>query len=143
MDPLRGLRRSRDETYFRFRITSDANEESGVGQVVDSTSGPTEDHFKNKNYGTGLSGIGVVLMCRDPRFNFKRRIRLAKKDKRLYMDIMLDLDQMKYNSPQARREIILQRIAKEVPEVLAKYQLTNFDRERFVFDLHTWLASIK
>jgi hypothetical protein len=55
------------------------------------------------------------------------------------MDIMLDLDEMKYNSPQGRRQIILQRIAKEVPEILAKYKIADFDRERFVIDLHAWL----
>jgi hypothetical protein len=79
---------------MHFRITSDVNKESGVGEVVRELSGPTRKHFVSRDYGSGLPFMGVVLMCRDPALDFKRRIRFAKKDRTLYMDVMLHLPDM-------------------------------------------------
>jgi hypothetical protein len=142
MHPLRGLRRSRDETRFHLGITCDTNTESGVGKVVDEISGPTENHFVAKNYGLGLHGIGVVLMCRDPELNFKRRLRFSKKDKMLYMDIMLDLGQMRQAEHGVRKKIVVERLGEEIPTVLSKYSIGDFDEARFVKDLKGWLTEI-
>ncbi len=124
------------------RITSDANEESGVGEVVDEISGPTRKHFALKEYGAGLHGIGVVLMCRDPELNFKRRLRFSKKDKKLYMDVMLDLEEMSQSSHERRKQIILERLAEEIPATLSKYSIRDFDGVRFVKDLRAWLKEM-
>ena len=131
-----------------FRITSDANENSGVGKVVDEISGPTRKHFE-RDYGPGVNGIGVVLMCRDPWLKFKRRIRFVKKDKKmpyfdktLYMDIMLDFPQMRELSHEQRKAIILQRLGDEIPTILRKYAFKDFDEPRFVDDLKSWLKEI-
>ncbi len=142
MDLLKGLRRSRDETHLHLRITSDANEESGVGEVVDEISGPTRKHFATKSYGIGILGIGVVLMCRNPELKFKQRLTFSKADKRLSMDVMLDLAQMRQADHQGRKRIIRERLAEEVPAVLRKYSIPDFDEERFVADLKHWLAEI-
>src|SRR5689334_2516327 len=123
MHLLKGLRRSRDETHLHLGITCDANAESGVGIVVNEISGPTRKHFAAKNYGIGVHGIGVVLMCRDPELNFKRRLRFSKKDKMLYMDIMLDLNQMRQAEHGVRKRIVVERLADEVPAVLHKYSI--------------------
>ncbi|WP_031454661.1 hypothetical protein [Flavobacterium chungangense] len=48
------------------------------------------DFFYSKNYGTDINKFVVVLMCRNSEYNFKQRIRFIKKEKALYMDIMLD-----------------------------------------------------
>jgi hypothetical protein len=125
---------------MHLRITCDANEESGVGQVVFKISGPTRRQFASKNYGIGLAGVGVVLMCRDPELNFKRRIRLARKEKKLFMDIMLDLAQMREADQEKRTRIIRERLAEEVPTVVGKYSIADFDKERFLADLKSWLA---
>ena len=123
---------------MRFIITCDANEESGVGEIVEEISGPTRKHFVAKDYGVGLHGLGVILMCRDPELNFKRRIRLSKKEKILYMDIMLNFDQMKQIEHKERKEIIVSRILTEVPTILQKYSISDFDKEYFVNDLKDW-----
>lgn len=124
---------------MHLRITGDINAESGVAEVVYEISGPAATYFKANNYGGGLLGLVVVLMCRDPEINFKRRIRFSKKDKKLYMDIMLNLEQLKNAVHEIRKKTIAERIADEVPIVLRKYSIPDFDEARFVEDLKTWL----
>ena len=114
-------------------ITSDSNKESGVGEVVDEISGPT------KKYGVGLLGIGVVLMCRNPDLNFKRRVRFSKKEKILSMDIMLALDQAKQFVHKEKKNMIVDRILVEVPAVLQKYSISDFDKKSFLNDLEAYL----
>src|SRR5205807_1477689 len=92
-----------------LRITGDVNAESGAAETVYEISGPTEDYFAPRDYGTGLHGVVVVLMCRNPALNFKRRIRFVRKDKELYMDVMLDLKQMSQATRGLRRRIIAER----------------------------------
>ncbi|HVU08418.1 MAG TPA: hypothetical protein VHG89_07735 [Verrucomicrobiae bacterium] len=57
------------------------------------------------------------------------------------MDIMLDIDEMKPKTHEARRRIIFQRLAKEVPEIVAKYKLSDFNTGQFANDLNSWLSS--
>jgi len=79
-----------------------------VGAVVDELCGPTLQHFRPRDYGSGLPQLGVVLMCRDPHFNFKRRVRFSKKDQTLYMDVMLHLPDMIPLSHDERRRVRVQ-----------------------------------
>jgi hypothetical protein len=123
-----------------FIITCDANRESGIGEIVDEISGPTQDRFKKPDYGRGTPRLGVVLMCRDPALNFKRRVRFAKKRRTLLMDVMLSLSEMVYRSHQERRSVVTSKLEKEIPEVLRKYGFPQFDLLRFESDLHEWFA---
>ena len=125
------------DNSMHFRITSDANSESGVGSVVDKISGPTRKYFSEKTYASDLEGIVIVLMCRNPDSKFKQRIRFS--DKRIYMDIMLDLKQMAGASDQERKRIIFDRLIEEVPAIISKYSIPDFDRQRFTQDLVDWL----
>jgi hypothetical protein len=125
---------------MRLMVVCDANEESGVGQVVYDICGPTLQHFHPKNYGDGLSGLGVVLMCRDPELNFKRRIRFSRKEKTIDMDVMLDLTQMRQADHDVRKRIICERLIEEIPAVVRKYSITDFDDVLFEQDLKAWLT---
>ena len=127
---------------MRFVITSDANHESGVGEVVDELSGPTRQHFLPRDYGSGLPQLGVVLMCRDPHLNFKRRVRFSKKDQTLYMDVMLHLPDMIPLTHDERRSVIVQRLEQEIPDVLTKYEFPDFDQTRFESDLREWFTTV-
>src|SRR6266567_5212704 len=103
-------------------ITADIDEASGVGEVLISLwRAGYKRYFEARDYGSGLAAVGVVLMCANPELDFKRRLRFVKKDKILYMDIMLKLGEMKRASPTNRRKIIAQRIATEIPENLSRY----------------------
>jgi hypothetical protein len=123
-------------------ITADCNEESGIGGVIDEICEPTQKHFATGNYGASLLGMGVVLMCRDKYLNFKRRIRFTKKDKVLYMDVMLDIDEMKPASPKKRRQIIFKRLVTEIPEIITKYKFPDFKFEQFSNDLNAWFNEL-
>jgi hypothetical protein len=125
---------------MHFGITCDANQESGVGEVVGELSGQTRKHFVPRDYGSGLLSLGVVLMCRDPALNFKPRIRFSKKDQTLYMDVMLHLPEMIPLSHQERRGVVIQKLKQEIPEILNKYDVDNCDRVRFESDLHAWFT---
>ncbi|MBF4518710.1 hypothetical protein IRZ71_20330 [Flavobacterium sp. ANB] len=74
---------------MRFTIVSDSNYECKLGELSFYPR-ELEDWLHFKNYGSDLSDIGIVLMCRSPEYNFKQRIRMSKKDKTLNIDIMLD-----------------------------------------------------
>ena len=123
-------------------ITSDANAESGIGDVVFELSGPTSEYFLTRDYGAGLLGVVVVLMCRDPGLRFHRRVRFVKKEKTLYMDVMLDLDEMSRATREVRRQIVTTRLLSEVPSVLGKYSLGDSDGARFEHDLKDWLGQV-
>lgn len=125
-----------------LRITGDIDSESGVGEVIYNMSGPTEDHFTTREYGAGSPDIAVILMCQNPALNLKRRVRFARKDNTLYLDVMLDLPAMKAAKPRARRQFIFRKIHDDVSEVIARYRLPDFDSERFLKDLKEWSASI-
>ena len=128
---------------MHLQITSDANEESGVGSVIDEMSGPTKKHFISKEYGKGLDGIVIVLMCRNPDLDFKQRIRFSKKEKMLYMDLMLDLAQMIQITDKERNQAVIDIIAAQAPEVIQKYSIPDFDAIRFVEDLRSWLKEVR
>lgn len=128
---------------MRFNILSDIDWESRVDQTLAALAklGYFE-FFGERDYGEDLQGITIIFMCQDPALNFKQRIRLSKKEKKLYMDIMLDLPMMKESSPMQRQRIIAERLYDEVPKIVSKYKLDKFDTEKFVADLRAWLSSI-
>ena len=111
---------------MRIVITGDITSESGVGEIIYGLSGPMCKYFATKNYGSGLSGVGVILMCQDPALNLKRRIRFSKKDKMLYMDIMLDNLSMVTSTHDERQREVVKRLNDELPKVLAKYEIAEF-----------------
>jgi hypothetical protein len=127
---------------MHFRITADTNQESGVGDVVTELSGPTRQHFVPRDYGSGLRRLCVVLMCRDPRLDFKRRVRFSKKDQTLYVDVMLHLPDMVPLTHGERRRAVMQRLEQEIPEVLTKYEFQDFDQPKFESDLRDWFISV-
>lgn len=131
---------------MRIFLTSDTNADSGISEVGSKLYAPGIDtYFKDRDYGSSLiAGISVVLMCRDPRWNFTRRIRMDWKTATLRMDIMLDYDKMKPATPQERQREVAQRLYDEVPEVLERYRkkLKDFDMDRFISDLRDWIDSL-
>ena len=122
-------------------ITGDSNVESGVVRVVVDLSGPTADYFAPRNYGASVAGIAIVLMCRDPELKFKQRRRFSKKDKTLYLDIMLDIVEMESLEHSERVDVASRAIITEVPAALERYRFEDFETDRFVSELTEWLVS--
>ncbi len=127
-----------------FGILADMNWESGVRETLELI--PNReffDFFYSKDYGSDLNSIFIILMCRDTEYNFKQRIRLVKKEKALYMDIMLDFDLfLKITQPE-RNKIVFDKLIKEVPEIIAKYKFKDFDLARFTLDFTTLINNIE
>ena len=120
---------------MRFNILGDFDWEARVDQVLDSLSNSGyRSYFEQRDYGPGLAGITVVLMCQAPELNLRRRVQLSKKEKKLYMDIMLDLAEMKRVDRSRRKTLVTERLIREVPEVLSKYKISDFDSARFIED---------
>lgn len=128
---------------FRFNILADFYWETQIDKVLDSLSNTGyRRFFLDQDYGTSLDGITVVLMCQDPNLNLKQRIRFSKKEKNLYLDIMLDLPHFLEILQKEREEIIVDKIITEVPQVIAKYKFKDFELVRFEKDLKKWMRKI-
>ena len=124
-----------------FGITADSWWETKVSNTLSLIPHREfRDYFYLKNYGTDLNDIFIVLMCRHTEYNFKQRIRFIKKEKALYMDIMLDFDLFLKITQEERNRIVFEKLIKEVPEIIAKYKFKNFDLDTFKQD---WTGLIK
>lgn len=89
-----------------------------------------------------MSLIGVVCMCRDPGLDFKQRVRHSRKDRSLYMDVMLDYDRMTTLDCSVRLALVLQCLEREIRRTLGKYEFEDFDKESFISDLAEFLTRL-
>lgn len=128
---------------MEFGISADINWESGVREVLSLISNREfSDYYYSKNYGNDLKAFFIILMCRDPEYNFKQRIRFVKKEKALYMDIMLDFDLFVKITQEERNKIVFDKLIKEVPEIIAKYKFKDFDLSTFTEDWKDLIGKI-
>ena len=128
---------------MKLNILSDTDWESRIDRVLDELSSTGyRGLFEARDYGKGMVGIIVVFMCRETSLNFKQRIRFVKKERTLYLDIMLDLDEMRKIDHNARKRIVVERLSNEIPLILSKRSIPDFDEAQFVSDLKTWLKDI-
>jgi hypothetical protein len=129
---------------MRLNMLGDIDWESKVDKVLDAFSDTGyRTYFQDREYGEELVGITLVLMCKDPELNLKQRIRLSKTERKLYIDIMLDLPEMKRSDQPTRNRIVQQKLLAEVPAIIRKYKLKDFDTERFIKDFQEKLNSIE
>ena len=123
---------------MRFGVTCDADIESGFDVVTFGMMKQFDDYFRDRFYDDSGIEMFVVLMCRDPRWNFKQRIRFVKKENCLYMDLMFDLRIMAQVDMKTRKRIVGEKMVTEIPQIVAKYKFRDFDLPRFSRDLRSW-----
>jgi hypothetical protein len=124
---------------MRFGISADYDYRSNLDEVLRAFPALIfEEYFGDKDYDDSGIEIFVVLMCRDPLWNFKQRIRFSKKENCLYMDIMLNLEQMKQADLVTRKRIVAEKLVNEIPQIIDKYKFKDFDVKRFSSDLRNW-----
>ncbi|ATQ78264.1 hypothetical protein CR152_29965 [Massilia violaceinigra] len=129
---------------MRLNIVSDANWESRVDLVLNWLSSTSyRQFFSDQDYGDGLCGVSVVLICRDPILKFKRRIRLSKKEKKLYMDIMLPLEGFVNAEAVSRKTMVIDSLLVEVPKIVGEYSIPAFSAERFLVDFAEVFSNLK
>ena len=122
---------------MRINFLSDANWESKVQESLHALShSGYRDHFEGKNYGEGLRGITVVFICRDKDLPFKPRYRLDRKDRKLFFDIMLDVDEVSDSPAEDRIRIMMRELRSSLPKVLMNYRdrIDNFYLDEFLKD---------
>lgn len=128
---------------FRFNILADFYWESKIDKVLDTLSETGyRRFFSEQYYGSTLNGITVLLICQDPSLNLKQRIRLSKKEKTINMDIMLDLNQFLKIEQKEREKIVVEKLINEIPAIIRKYRLEDFDILKFESDLKKWMIKI-
>jgi|LakMenEpi03Aug12_release.lakeMendotaPanAssembly.Ray.scaffolds.fasta_scaffold587122_2 hypothetical protein len=128
---------------MRFFITCDSFWEAQVDKVIDRIDDTGyKRYFSEQDYGTSLDGITVVLMCQAPNLNLKQRIRLSKKEKKIYLDIMLDLPHFLEIAQKEREKIIVDKLIAEIPSIITKYKLEDFNLMKFETDLKNWMSKI-
>jgi hypothetical protein len=121
---------------MRLNILCDADSEAKVDKVLHYLSGiEYRRFFEERNYGNTIVGVTLVLMCQDSQLKLKQRIRFSKKEKKLYIDLMLDLLQFKQIDQVQRNKIVTDKIINQVPSIIAKYKFADFELTQFESDL--------
>ena len=126
---------------FEISILADFYWETRIGDVLAILSkSKYRFFFSERTYGSSVEGIVVVLMCQP--LDLKRRIRFSKKEKILYMDIMLDYEQFMVITQNERNKIAIKKLMSEVPEVLAKYKFEDFNYSKFQKDFDSFFGKV-
>ncbi len=94
--------------------------------------------FERKKYGESLNEVAFVLVCYTPIEELKQRIRMDRKERVLYIDLMFDLQDVLQVAIEIRHQLVAKKILAEVPFILAKYKFPNFDLIDFIKDLETF-----
>lgn len=124
---------------FRFNILADFNHETKVDKGLEYFRG-IQKYFELKYYGEDLKGIVLVMMCRSPHLEFKRRKRFSKKNRFFYLDIMLDYQQMIDSKDDLTRAmVVLNQINLELFPSLVKYKFKNLDLAEMQKDLESFV----
>ena len=126
---------------MKVNITSDTHWEAGVEKILNRAYGPElSEYFWPKDYGSSVNGIFIVVMCRD--YDFRQRRRFSKKEKILYLDVLLTFDKFKLLNPDQKKVQVLQEILSEISGTLSKYKFGDFDQERFEEDFREKLTAL-
>ena len=129
---------------MEFFLTCDANWDARLDKIVSAlNNNDIQDYFYLKNYGSSIQVLGIVLMCRESEYNFKQRIKFSKKERRLSLDIMLDLDQFRVIDQQAKEKIVAEKLLTELPLIISDYKFKDFDLRRFENDLKICMKKIR
>lgn len=128
---------------MRFFITCDSHWEAKVDKVIDKIDDTGyKKFFQEKDYGSSLDAITVILMCQDSDLNLKQRIRFSKKEKKIYLDLMLDLNEFLKIEQNEKEKIVVEKLLNEIPRIISRYKLLDFDIKSFTTDLQFWMSKI-
>ena len=80
-------------------------------------------------------------MCCDPDIIFKRKLRFSKKEKVLYMDIILNHDQFSVMSHEQRISEICKILLEKIPFIFKKYKFNDFNSSKLMKNLEDWFLN--
>jgi hypothetical protein len=124
---------------MKLNILCDADWEAKIDKVLHTfTDSGYRQFFEERKYGSSIEGIVIGLICLESSLNLKQRIKYVKKEKKIYIDIMLDLDQFKQLDQDQRVKIASEKIITQVPVIISKFTIEDFDQAKFRQDLTKW-----
>ena len=117
---------------MKISILTDSNWEAKLDHATRGLH--IRQDFEDRNYGSSLQDIVIVLNCRDPSLAHKQRTRFSRSKAQLSLDVMLPLDAMARSSHVQRRLLLAKTLYEETANVLRKYSFESFDVDRFLRD---------
>jgi hypothetical protein len=118
---------------MKVRILSDTYWTAKIDHAIRPLS--LHSYFDQRNYGAGLAGVVIVLMCQSGELHLRQRIRFERSTRTLHLDVMLDLNEMTRLDHAGRRKVIAERVLAEVARILSARGLAEFDATAFNNDL--------
>lgn len=99
--------------------------------------------FKKRNYGRGISRIGVVISCLESEVGSQRK-KFQKATQIFTYDIILDyLLIVATESKDEKKRIIKRQVVEVSEQTFSKYKFEGFDKEAFLHDLKETINSIE
>jgi len=126
---------------MRVGMSYDANKEARLDEVIRGANASLGVFFSDRFYDDSGMNLFVVLMCRDPKLNFQKRIRLSRSDNTLYIDVMLDVTLMSAIDVESGRAIVARKMLEDIPIAIQTKRSIDFDSSRFIADLGTWFEN--
>src|SRR5580658_7654827 len=114
---------------MRINILADFNWEAKVDHTIRPLC--IREAFEDRDYGSSIQEIVIVLNCRSPELRHKQRVRFSPSKAQLSMDVMLPLNVMVKSTHAERRALVARQLLEGVRIVLGKYRFASFDVEGF------------
>jgi len=91
-----------------------------------------ENALREKNYGTSISSVGAIMICRAR--DFKQRKRYKKEHKDFAYDIMLDYYLIKNVELEQKKAIIRKQMIITTEQTFSIYKFEDFNKAIFLKD---------
>jgi hypothetical protein len=100
-----------------------------------------EEWFIEKNYGTSISIISVIMTAVG--YDLKQRKRFKKDIGRFEYDILLDYFLIKNVEMEEKKKIIRRQIIEITEQTFNKYRFEDFDKAAFLSDLKEIVKAVE
>ncbi|MCW0457418.1 MULTISPECIES: hypothetical protein [Xanthomonas] len=127
---------------MKLDFTADYDWEARIDRIKSHYARNAED-FIHRSYGSEVTTVSLLFMCRDPSIKFKRRVRFSSKSAEFYTDVMLDLPIIVPLSMKEKMHYVSRELLQQLSEQLNKRKFKDFDHARFLNDLEKWLEGIE
>ena len=127
-------------------ISCDAWWETGVDKIINLLpSRELKDFFFNKNYGKYLDGMQIILLCCNP-LHFGNELEdkniYSKNKKLLKIFFVLDFNLFMKIEQAEKNKIAFNKLVDEVPAIIKKCKVKDFNLEEFTKDWTSFLHTI-
>jgi hypothetical protein len=126
---------------MKFTIALEWDEQSGLSlsKMYPLIDGVIEA-LKEKDYGTSVYRIGVVMTCMAK--DLKQRKRFKKDTKEFTYDILLDYYLIKSVDVEQKKSIIRKQMVEITEQTFSTHKFENFDKNAFLSDFKEILNAV-